>query len=490
MVEKRKSPVRSREYLRVSRDKSGRVRSHDEQHNDNARDATTHEWHLADPAYRDVGSASRHARKAREGFDLLMSDLRTDRFGADILQLWESSRGSRKVGEWVELLDLLTERGVRIHVHTHSRTYDPRNGRDRRTLLEDAVDSEYESSKTSERALRAAAASAEAGRPHGKLQFGFQRTYDPRTGMLLDQVHDPEKAPLIEELFLRVFRRHSFRRIADDWQRRGITNGEGRPFSPQHLRNMARSPMYSGLRTVRQDGTVTYVEATWDGIVNKSLFYSVQTILDDPSRRVSIDGKARHLLSMSSAAVCDICEGPLSVMNDRPRKGVQRYKCHNRGHVMVSREELDSYAMGVLFRWLAKPENYAPLVEREQDSAELGKVRDNLAGVRHEISELEKAVGAGRITIAFASRVEPALVARQEALEMRERELTTPSILADLIQPGEDVEERWKVTAVETRRAIVRLLFTPRMIGQVRLARSARPRAYVPVEERVTFHRG
>ncbi|MBQ3358480.1 MAG: hypothetical protein IJG47_06210 [Microbacterium sp.] len=55
-------------------------------------------------------------------------------------------------------------RGVRIWVTTHNRLYDPTNARDRRSLLEDAVDAEYESDKTSERRKRSAKAAAEAGR--------------------------------------------------------------------------------------------------------------------------------------------------------------------------------------------------------------------------------------------------------------------------------------------------------------------------------------
>lgn len=59
--------------------------------------------------------------------------------------VWESSR----VGEWVRLLELCEQRSVSIFVTMHSCCYDPGNGRDRRSLLEDAVDSEYESSKIS-----------------------------------------------------------------------------------------------------------------------------------------------------------------------------------------------------------------------------------------------------------------------------------------------------------------------------------------------------
>jgi hypothetical protein len=42
------------------------------------------------------------------------------------------------------VLELREQRSMSIFVTTHGRCYDPANGRDRRSLLEDAVDSEYE----------------------------------------------------------------------------------------------------------------------------------------------------------------------------------------------------------------------------------------------------------------------------------------------------------------------------------------------------------
>nr|WP_181871269.1 recombinase family protein [Sphaerisporangium album] len=101
-----------------------------------------------------AASASRYARKERDEFHSLMSDLGTGRFGADVLLLWESSRGSPGVGEWVTMLDLLEDGGILVHVTTHGRTHDPSNARDQRTLLEDAVDTEYERAKTRGRILR------------------------------------------------------------------------------------------------------------------------------------------------------------------------------------------------------------------------------------------------------------------------------------------------------------------------------------------------
>ena len=79
----------AREYLRVSMDRSGRERSNDEQHADNQREAEANGWALGEH-YADVGSASRYATKARGNFETLVADLAADRFGAEVLILWES----------------------------------------------------------------------------------------------------------------------------------------------------------------------------------------------------------------------------------------------------------------------------------------------------------------------------------------------------------------------------------------------------------------
>jgi hypothetical protein len=71
--------------------------------------------------------------------------------------------------------------GVKIGVTTHERLYDPRNAKDRHSLISDANDSEYESAKTSHRGRRTAAANAVAGRPTGRIPYGYMRQYDPAT---------------------------------------------------------------------------------------------------------------------------------------------------------------------------------------------------------------------------------------------------------------------------------------------------------------------
>src|SRR3954454_12789540 len=133
----RTSTLTGREYLRVSLDASGRERSPAEQHGDNIDACADENIMLTGTPYRDQARASRTSKAKRADYDQLVADLRAATFAEDVLVMWESSRGSRRVSDWVVLLELLEDQGKRIFVTTHRRLYDPTNPRDRRSLLED-----------------------------------------------------------------------------------------------------------------------------------------------------------------------------------------------------------------------------------------------------------------------------------------------------------------------------------------------------------------
>lgn len=113
--------------------------------------------------------------------------------------------------------------GIRIYVTTHARLYDPRNWRDRKSLIEDAIDSASESRKISDRALSEVKRRAANGLPHGRLPYGYTRTYDPVTRRFAEQVPVPEEAKVLRELNRRIRKGDSLRSIAADFKQRGIT---------------------------------------------------------------------------------------------------------------------------------------------------------------------------------------------------------------------------------------------------------------------------
>lgn len=486
------NPLLGREYLRVSKDKSGRGRSPNQQHDDNMPVATEMGITLIYPAYRDDDrSASRHARKIREDFGRLIADLEADQFGARVLVLWESSRGSRQVEEWVQLLKLLRARRVKILVTTHRRLYDPALPRDWRSLMDDAVESEYQSDETHLRVLRDVAANAAAGRPHAVANFGFKRIYDDRSGELLEQVADPVEAPLVAEMFERMDRGESIRSIERDWERRQIRDRYGRGFSSSRLRKMARNPAYIGLRVhdpdrvhhptqaIRPESRV--VKAIWPPLVERELFDRVQAILTDPGRltRRGGDSRAQHLLSM--IAVCGVC-GEVVDRTRRQRKDESfytRYRCKTRGCVVVDQDSLDAFATEAIFAFVARLDNYGGFVERS--SADLEAAEKELAEAHAEHEELAS------LSVRLAARMEPPVLAKIARLESVVAELRVPTQLAGLLRPGEDIRARWAdpSTPMSVKRSFARAVFSASMLGT--LAVLPQSERGGPVGDRVEF---
>jgi DNA invertase Pin-like site-specific DNA recombinase len=478
-----------REYKRVSLDKSKRARSVEEQGKENAAAAEERGIVLRDP-YTDVDrSASRYARKAREGFDQLLADLRDGTFNADFLILWESSRGSRKVGEWCELVDLLEKRHIQVLVTSHRRVYDPAVARDRKALLEDALDAQYESDKSSERCRRAHAANAEAGRPHGPVAWGFTRRYDPVTKAFVSQDIDETQAPMIRELFERLEAGHSLNSIAVDFERRGLVGRNGRPWRAAHLRELALRPVYAGLRQHQPKGQdrAVLTSAVWPAIVPLERFLAVQRLLTASERKSTRPGRAAHFLSL--IAICDTCSGPLTAIT---RDGDRFYRCQRKGCVRIGEDELDRLVAGVIKAWVRQ--HYDSLTVTADDDTELADVRAKLARAHAELRELEDEVKSGRLSARFAAATAPGIEERITRLEQQEKDLLTPGELAGLITPGEDIEECWKNMPLPAKRRVARLVLVPGRIGQVRVqAVSAGRRGggrHVPAWERVDFSRG
>lgn len=488
---------RAREYLRVSQDKSGSLESPAEQHGENAEHAERSGWELGEAyAEAEAVGASRHSVKERDTFPRLVADIEHGRFGAHILILWESSRGSRQVGEWVRMIDACELSRVRVYVTTHGRLYDPANPRDRRSLLEDAVDSEYESAKTRTRVLRSTAARAAKGQPHGRVPFGYRRVYDAVTRRLAGQEKHPDEAPVVEELFRRLRAGDPARAIERDFAERGIaTRGSARwpprPFTRQALVQMALSPAYAGLRTRQPKGTARRpglldgaVEAAWPPIVDDETFYAVRELLTSPSRRKSRDGRARNLLGMIAA--CGVCSGPLTA---RYYGGKRFYVCQGAAHVRCPADDLDAVAKILVIGWLSR----ADVAEAARPSAgalpEMGRVYAELSKAVADLGDWRRRAGRREVSPESFAVIEPPILADIERLKGRVRELSAPPEFAGWLGPADKVTRKWDASPVEVRRIPVRGVLCRQRAGVLKVTRASARGIAVPVAERVRLDR-
>jgi DNA invertase Pin-like site-specific DNA recombinase len=469
----------AREYLRVSKDKSGRARSIDEQHQDNAHAGETHGFTVTGQPYSDVSlSASRYARKARGDFARLLGDLEQGRFGADLLVMWVSSRGSRRVGEWATLLDLLEDAGVLVHVTTHDRTYNPANWRDRKSLLEDAVKDEADSAEKSDAIRRAAKATAERGEAWGRIPFGYRRTYDPVTRRLVSQEPEPAEAAVVVEVFARLRCGDTLHGLERDFAARGIVTRAGNPFTPQAIRNLALRPVYAGLRVHepgnregRYRGALdALVQGTWPALVDTETFTMVRAILLSPDRKTSRPGRGKHLLSLIAGA--DPCGGKLTATY---RYGSRQYVCRDDACVRIGADDLDAVAERAILAYLSRDDVIAGLrISNDGISPELAQVRADLAAARAELADWRRLARERKVTATSFAEIEPGIVEQVFRLEAREAELTTPSALL-VIPPGKDAARRWGAAEMPARRQVARLLLSRQAVGELRVTRTPTP---------------
>lgn len=479
-----------REYLRVSRDRLHEGKSPDQQHDENIKSIERQGWEMhAAPSYRDTDrSASRFAKKDREDFSRLIADLEKDTFRADVLALWESSRGSRRVGEWVDLVDLCKERKVRIWVTTHGRLYDPSNARDRRSLLEDAVDAEYESDKTSERLLRSVRASAEQGKPHGKNLYGYLRVYDPQTRQLLAVEEHPDQAPIVREAAARILEGHSLYAIARDLNERGVPprrpsrvdHRRNHGWTPPAIKQMLSTAAYAGKR--EHQGAVV-ADAVWPALIKLETWQKLQVLMSPPERKRTNDWPAQHLLA--GIARCSVCGGMMRVGRQnagqrligsdgepRPRATYKTYVCAGvpgrpgpngtKGfHVAMRKELLDEAVCELLFARLERPDFLAS-AEAGSDSnqVERGALLQEIAGYEEYLDSV-RAEAAQRLRFDLVLDQENRVRPKIEAAQARLGRLTQmdPFVLSLVADGG--IRDRWASLPLAEQRRTVRAVMTP-----------------------------
>ncbi|WP_167459169.1 MULTISPECIES: recombinase family protein [Streptomyces] len=511
----------AREYLRVSKGKGRTARSIDRQHTENLTAEQEHgPWSWGEP-YRDTGSASKYATRARDDFERLMADLRSGAFGdpGDVLVLWEISRLARETGKGVALIDAVETGGYLIHVTSVERTFNPANYDDRHSLIGGINDAEKESRLLSKRTRSGINSAARDGRPHGRVPLGYSRDYESIDGRprCVKQYPDSVWGPRIEGLFTRVAGDggklpEPIYSIAKDWERRGwwipekTENGEvipSRPFTAQHLRALLVRPVYAGVRIFNGQELPRW--EGWTPVVSRELFDRAQAVLADPSRRTYMGGGVRWALSTTLR--CDSCEGPMVVSKHRRGLG---YECQKGGCSRIPKDETDAFLvgelervdpengeplppkLGVILTYVAAPHRHAALSRPAGDtSAEEAAVRAELIRLQKELKELEEAPTpqTARARIARTNDME-AFELEITKLEAALRKSDAPNPLAGLLptDPEADVVSWWTALDVRRQRAIAALLLSPGLLGQVRVM-PAPGRVSVPVTERIRWLR-
>lgn len=453
--------LRAANVGRVSKDKSDEARSVAEQHDENQAAIDANGWVTAG-VYEDVMSASRFAKGTREDWPRLLADIEAGKL--DVIVLWESSRGSRKLGEWITFLDLCREKGALIHVTTHRRTYDMNVRRDRKALVEDGVDAEDETEKTRERVRRALAANAEAGMPHSVAPYGYRRVYDGR-----GKLDRTQPQVIIEEQAAVV--RKAIELVAAGVP---VTQAERETgVRRSTIRKWVHNPAYAG--KVRTPAGL--VDARWKPIVSEDTWRGAQAVLAaKPNAGVnSRPGGAKYLLSgIMTCYRCD-AETDAGAGNPKQHRGPS-YECRPGGHVAIAMAGADETVKHLVIARCLEDDLYTLLTAASGDEAD--KARGEAVKLQAELDEWLDAGVSARAYKAQEDRLLPLIAAARERAER----LTVPAPVRDLVTAQADVAGAWERMTIQRKRGAVRFLFE-----SLTLQAAPRRGRGVPAHERITW---
>ncbi|WP_026923324.1 recombinase family protein [Glycomyces arizonensis] len=486
-------PLRAGIYTRVSKDTNrGKIRegaSVEAQESESRQAAEDNGWNVVEVYPDNDVSASKYGRKARKHWARLLADIDADRL--DVLIMWETSRGSRKLSEWARFLELAEEHRLLIHIVSHGETYDVRKRRHWKALAGEGVDSADESNKTSERVRRDKAATRAKGRPDGKYPFGWRREYDPDTGDLLRQVPHPDEAPVVREVIDRLAGGDTLIGIARDLEARtklGRSDPKWVPVLPYGgsyravaVRQIATRPAHVG--KIARTGTSELLPAEWDPIVPEDKWWAVQRILSDPSRRTaSRPGRARHLLTR--IMTCATCGAFIEI---KTISGALRYTCRGNlggarrsgreGCATMRKDWADEYVVSLVAERLAQPDLVSVLLDGDDEAAAGARARAE--ELRGEIELAWKKVLTEELSLeeytALKALRQPKIAAAEAAAE----NAAVPPLLLSLADPpgtGERYDlvlRAWEEIPIAGRRELVKLLF-----GHLRLRSVGRGRGH------------
>src|SRR6266511_2331008 len=436
-------------YQRASQDKKEQGKSVGDQGKLNLADVNRYGWRDAGSFTDNDLSASRHAKKDRPQFELLVEAIRAGK--GDVLVMWEISRKERDLAVYVKIRDMCTEIGMYFWL-VGGVLFDLRDKNDRMMLGFQAVQAEWMADSIRDNVLRGIVGAAEAGRPHGKVTYGYRRIYHTRTRALERQEPDTEirtataadgtvtrysHAGIVRDNFDKVASGVPLITIEKELNEAGIPSPEGKEWRRGIIRKQAMNPAYIGKRVFRGE---IVGDGIWDGLVDEEVYWACVRLLDDPFRTTTRAGRAVHLLSY--IVHCGVCGGPISLgtVNRHGWTG-DVYSCLKKRCAAVKAEYLDEYVQRAVVAWMAREDIYELLAGQTGGDEEVARARAEASRLRSELEEYKKLADIGEIKAIDYARFSRNLEARIDEHDQRAKDAGIPPVLRGRIGP--EAAARW-----------------------------------------------
>jgi DNA invertase Pin-like site-specific DNA recombinase len=359
--------VRAGCYCRISSDPNDKRAGVDRQREDTTTMCEVTGWTPVGFYIDNDRSADRG--KYRPQWDRLLADIKAGKI--DAIVVWNQDRGWRMMSEFESLRPQLEPLGVRLAT-TNIGVIDFRNADDIFRAQVSTAMSEMEIAKMRVRIQRAARQKAERGAPNWSRAFGYAGT---------SREPDPVTAPLVAKAYRDILAGVSLSAICRDWNARGVTTVNGKPWTASLLTKFLRKPRNAGLRTYKDNPygptnrEAVVGKGDWLPLVKEATFWAAQRVLDAPGRAPGRKAVRRHLLTGVARCGKPGCGSTLAASY---RKDQIIYVCKACHGVSILADNLEPEVFMYVVEKLAQADAVDLLNAKIHDEAEAEAIRTEL----------------------------------------------------------------------------------------------------------------
>lgn len=311
----------------------------------------------------------------------------------------------------------------------------------------------HEVEQSSRRLKRKFLERAEAGKPHGKVAYGYRREAvldeQGRPSGSVELLHE-EQAALIREAARRILDLEPVRRVVGDFNARGLPSPGGGIWDGTMLRQVLLRERNAGRRVHR--GQVIGV-GDWPPILDGDTFDRLVALLRDPSRRTTRGNEVKHLLSGIAQCGLPDCDGTMRVTNARMNGNKQAptsYNCRKCNRTRRKKADVDQLVESVVIRRLSLPDGPNLLAG---DPAGLRRIEEQVEAIQARLNIAADSFADGDITAEQLGRISAKLRPQLDEAKAKSRALAPAPELAHF--GVGDVRSVWEQSTLDVRRAVI-----------------------------------
>ena len=439
-------------YARISHADEGDTLGVERQIADCQLEAERRGWEIVATYIDNNVSASRS--KVRPEFQRMVKAIEAGMIEA--VTVWDVDRLTRSPRELEDIIDLADRKGLSLA--SVGGEIDLGTPQGRMTARIKGTVARHEVEQSGRRVRRKLEELALAGKPVGKVAFGFKRVQDVdergrRIGVR-DEI-DEAKAVIVREMAQRVLAGESITSIARDLNSRNVSTAEPGTWHTSSISRLLVRPSLAGLRS--HNGVIVS-ENPELAIISKETHERLVALISDPSRR-SNKGGPRFRYLLSGIAECGKCGGKVRRANrtyGTAQKRPSAYICGTCHGVARNQKLVDELVESVIVEFLSKPEAKTLL-----NTGSPAVVSDS----RRQVEEIK-----AKLAIAADQFADDILTADQlrRVTEKLRPELEKHEAMIQANLPGVDLHDvagidagdRWQKLPLDVRRQVVEKLVT------------------------------